>query len=183
MVHNFCTFYSNKTSCIFLKFRNLAIIVLFLFEAPSIIVFLLQCARSISMSRSNCNWFLMISCNFFSLCDHNPFCSSIIPLILRLSLQLRFSKSFSLSLISFIIGITGCCWYFWFYNNSFFKLSRVLKFPSHWSVWNCRNFSNSATSFFNTPFSPIKLLTFLPFVQDSSWKSLLLIAHEFSGYL
>ena len=139
--------------------------------------FWLRCVRSVSMSRSNCSWSLMISCNFFSLCDHDSFSSSLIPSILRLFLRLRFSKSFSLSLISFKSGITGCfccCWCFWFCSNSLFRLSRVLKFSSHWSVWNCRDFFGSGTSFFNTAFSPSHYF-FCPFVQVSSWKSLLLI--------
>ena len=118
LVHNFRALYSDKTCCLSLKFRNLAIIVLLLFATPSITVFPLRFLRSISMSRCNCRWSLMISCNFFSLCDHDSFSSSIIPSILRLFLRLRFSKSFSLSLISFKSGITGCfcccCWSFWF---------------------------------------------------------------------
>ena len=139
------------------------------------------------MSRSNGSWSLMISCNFFSFCDHDSFSSSIIPSTLRLFLRLWFSKLSSLSLISFKSGITGCycyCWWcFWFWSNSFFKLSRVLKFSSHWSVWNCGDFFSSATSFFNTAFSSIRSLIFCPFVQELSWKCLLLFAHEFSGYL
>ena len=124
------------------------------------------------MSRSNCNWFLMIFCNFFSLCSHDSFSSSIIPSILRLFLQLRFSKSFSLSLNTVKSGITGCCccWCFWFCSNSVFKLSRVLKFSSHWSVWNCGDFFSSAISFFNTRFLQLSHWFFCPFVQESSEK-------------
>ena len=126
----------------------------------------------------------MISCIFFSLCDHDSFSSSITSSIFRLFLRRCFSKSFRLSLISFKSDITGCCcWCFWFCNNSFFKLSRVLNFlPTD-------QYESVGVSLVQLLHFSIQLFLqlshwfFCLFVEESSWKTLLLIAHKFVGYL
>ena len=107
-VHKFCALYLDKNCCLSLKFKNWTIIVLLLPQVPSILVFPLRCVRSNSMFRLNCCWSLMISCNFFLICNQDSLSSSIIPSILRLFLRLRFFKSFSLFLISFKSDITSC---------------------------------------------------------------------------
>lgn len=139
----------------------------------------------------------MIPCNYFSLCSHDSFYSSIIPSILnnlnnqpiidnhgnqknRLFQRLRFSKLFSLSLISRIAGCCCCSWCVWFCNNSFFKFSKILKFSSYWSLWNEVFFLVQILYFWIQCFLQLSHWFSCPFVQEKSWKSLLLIAHEFN---